>query len=149
MLSSILDKPKEYPFSKWTKERKLAASERLKKAWADPHSNYKKENLYDLGKEKQSKQKNLSRVRPISEFRRNFIGPKPKKMAWNKGLHNPLAAENGKKGINKLKVISTGRRRYILADGSWTYKYYDNNIQKWYVLQCGKIRKYIEDSVLP
>lgn len=42
---------------------------------------------------------------------------------WNKGKNTPYAAENGKKSANKMKSISTGRKRKYRSDGSWTWEY--------------------------
>ena len=46
-----------------------------------------------------------------------------KRVIWNKGKPNPTAAENGRKSADKLRKISTGRRKMILPDGSWTWRY--------------------------
>lgn len=43
--------------------------------------------------------------------------------AWNKGIPNPLAAENGKKGASKLSEKVTGRKRLYKPDGTWTWEY--------------------------
>lgn len=43
--------------------------------------------------------------------------------AWNKGMPNPTAAENGKKSAKKLSQTVTGRKRKYNADGSWTWTY--------------------------
>lgn len=53
---------------------------------------------------------------------------KPKKqnkirVAWNKGLSNPVAAENGKKGAKKQSEKVTGRKRKYLPDGRWVWEY--------------------------
>ncbi|CAB4123029.1 hypothetical protein UFOVP29_188 [uncultured Caudovirales phage] len=45
------------------------------------------------------------------------------KQAWNKGLSNPLAAENGRKGAEKNSKTVTGRRRKYNRDGSWIWEY--------------------------
>ena len=42
---------------------------------------------------------------------------------WNKGKSTPYAAENGKKSAEKMKSISTGRKRKYRSDGSWTWEY--------------------------
>jgi hypothetical protein len=47
----------------------------------------------------------------------------PGRKAWNKGLSNPTAAENGRKGAAKLSVTVKGRTRLYKADGSWTWRY--------------------------
>ena len=46
--------------------------------------------------------------------------------AWNKGIHNPLASSNGKKGAIALSKVATGRRKSHLPDGSWTWVYPEN-----------------------
>lgn len=43
--------------------------------------------------------------------------------AWNKGLSNPTAAQNGKKGAKKLSETVAGRKRLYKEDGSWTWQY--------------------------
>ena len=43
--------------------------------------------------------------------------------AWNKGIANPQAVLNGKKGAEKLSLTVTGRKRKYLPDGSWTWEY--------------------------
>ena len=43
--------------------------------------------------------------------------------AWNKGLANPLAAENGRKGSKKQSMTVKGRKRKYLENGKWTWEY--------------------------
>lgn len=43
------------------------------------------------------------------------------KRAWNKGVSNPLSAENGRKGAAKLAATATGRKRVYHDDGTWTW----------------------------
>lgn len=45
------------------------------------------------------------------------------KIAWNKGLPNPTAAENGKKGAAKMSAKAKGRKRMYKEDGTWTWEY--------------------------
>jgi hypothetical protein len=45
------------------------------------------------------------------------------KRSWNKGIPNPQAAINGKKGAKKLSAKVKGRKRKYLGDGSWTWEY--------------------------
>ena len=45
------------------------------------------------------------------------------KPAWNKGIPNPLAAENGKRGAKKLSQTVTGRKRQYKDDGTWFWTY--------------------------
>jgi hypothetical protein len=47
----------------------------------------------------------------------------PGRKAWNKGLSNPTAAENGRKSATKQSATVTGRKRKYLPDGSWTWQY--------------------------
>ncbi len=42
---------------------------------------------------------------------------------WNKGIPNPMAADNGKKGAKKLSELATGRKRKYLPNGTWTWEY--------------------------
>lgn len=46
-----------------------------------------------------------------------------KRTIWNKGKPTPYAANNGKKSADKLRQTALGRRKHILPDGSWTWKY--------------------------
>lgn len=57
--------------------------------------------------------------KPNLKLRKLLLG----KAAWNKGLSNPQAALNGKKGAEKQAQTVTGRKRKYLPDGSWTYEY--------------------------
>jgi hypothetical protein len=42
---------------------------------------------------------------------------------WNKGVPNPQAADNARKGAKKLSEKVKGRKRLYLSDGSWTWQY--------------------------
>ena len=42
---------------------------------------------------------------------------------WNKGIPNPQAAENARKGAVKLSNTVKGRKRLYKEDGSWTWQY--------------------------
>jgi hypothetical protein len=44
-------------------------------------------------------------------------------VAWNKGLPNPTAANNARKGAAKLSAKVTGRKRLYKEDGSRTWQY--------------------------
>jgi hypothetical protein len=59
---------------------------------------------------------------------RNNIGKRlviknPRVSSWNKGLSNPQAAENARKGAAKLSTKVKGRTRLYREDGSWTWQY--------------------------
>jgi hypothetical protein len=59
---------------------------------------------------------------------KNNIGKKlviknPRVSSWNKGLSNPQAAENARKGAVKLSAKVKGRTRLYKEDGSWTWQY--------------------------
>lgn len=41
------------------------------------------------------------------------------KPAWNNGLSNPNAVNNGKRGADKLSKTVTGRKREYREDGTW------------------------------
>lgn len=45
------------------------------------------------------------------------------KPAWNKGLPNNVAAENGKKGAIKQSETVAGRKKKVLSDSSWVWEY--------------------------
>ncbi len=42
---------------------------------------------------------------------------------WNKGIPNPQAAENARKGAAKASKTVTGRKRLYKEDGTWTWQY--------------------------
>ena len=42
---------------------------------------------------------------------------------WNKGMLNPQAADNARKGAAKLSAKVQGRTRLYREDGSWTWQY--------------------------
>lgn len=43
--------------------------------------------------------------------------------AWNKGIANPVSADNARKGAAKLAAKAKGRTRLYRPDGSWTWQY--------------------------
>jgi hypothetical protein len=51
-----------------------------------------------------------------------------KRVAWNKGLPNPTAATNGKKGAAKQSEKVKGRKLVTNLDGSRTWQYPEKNI---------------------
>jgi hypothetical protein len=63
----------------------------------------------------------------ISQFRDKPIGNIKTKAdgrtSWNKGLSNPTAADNARKGAAKLSAKVEGRTRLYKEDGSWTWQY--------------------------
>jgi len=60
-----------------------------------------------------------AKVRPSQVGRKhNRTAP-----AWNKGLSNPTAANNARKGAAKLSAKVKGRKRLYREDGSWTWQY--------------------------
>ena len=63
----------------------------------------------------------------ISTIRKKPIGNTKTKAdgrtSWNKGLPNPTAADNARKGANKLSATVRGRKRLYKEDGSWTWQY--------------------------
>jgi hypothetical protein len=61
----------------------------------------------------------IAKVRPSQVGRKhNRTAP-----AWNKGLLNPTAADNARKGAEKLSAKVKGRTRLYREDGSWTWQY--------------------------
>jgi hypothetical protein len=64
------------------------------------------------------------------------------KPSWNKGLPNPIAAQNGQNGAEKQRLTTTGRKLYML-NGKATWSYFDQSMESWYVKEKG-IRHYIE-----
>jgi hypothetical protein len=61
----------------------------------------------------------------IAKVRPSQIGRKHNRTApaWNKGISNPQAAENARKGAAKLSAKVQGRTRLYKEDGSWTWQY--------------------------
>lgn len=57
----------------------------------------------------------LRQSKPVKE--------KSSRVAWNKGKSNPTAAENGKRGAEKLAKTVKGRKRKYKEDGSWVWEY--------------------------
>lgn len=57
------------------------------------------------------------------QLNKGKIMPKRLKPAWNKGLKNPQAAENGKKSAYKTSKTVTGRKMAVKEDGTryWIY----------------------------
>lgn len=45
------------------------------------------------------------------------------KIPWNKGKSNPYAANNGRKGAEKMRQLALGRKRKYLPNGKWTWEY--------------------------
>lgn len=61
----------------------------------------------------------IAKVRPSQVGRKhNRVAP-----AWNKGISNPQAADNARKGAAKLSAKVQGRTRLYKEDGSWTWQY--------------------------
>ena len=59
---------------------------------------------------------------------KNNIGKKlvinnPRTSSWNKGISNPQAADNARKGAANLSATVKGRTRLYREDGSWTWQY--------------------------
>ena len=48
---------------------------------------------------------------------------KKERPAWNKGIPNPKAAENGKKSALKQSQTVTGRKKINLDNGKWMWEY--------------------------
>jgi len=72
---------------------------------------------------------NKNRIRNIPNKEKPNTNKKPHhwtlpgRKAWNKGLSNPTAAENGRRGAAKLSETIKGRKRLYREDGSWTWQY--------------------------
>lgn len=61
----------------------------------------------------------IAKVRPSQMGRKhNRIAP-----AWNKGLPNPISADNARNGAAKLSAKVKGRKRLYTEDGHWTWQY--------------------------
>jgi len=56
--------------------------------------------------------------------------------AWNKGLTNPTAAENARRGAEKQRELVTGRKRHYISETEWTWKCQDKD--GWYIRQNGE-----------
>ena len=48
---------------------------------------------------------------------------KMSRTAWNKGIPNPAASENGKRGAAKLSKTVTGRKRKYISETKWVWEY--------------------------
>lgn len=61
----------------------------------------------------------------VAKTRPSQVGKKYNRVApaWNKGINNPLSADNARKGAAKLASKVTGRTRLYREDGSWTWQY--------------------------
>jgi len=62
----------------------------------------------------------------ISEEHKKAISNYRKGKPTTKGKHNHYASANGKKGSAKLSKTATGRRKFYLPDGTWTWAYPNN-----------------------
>jgi hypothetical protein len=106
---------KEHYYCNSTCRNRFVASKRIK---PKPKSkkNKRKNVPWNKGKTKETNKS----IKKASEK----ISAKAKgRRAWNKGIHNPLAADNGRKGAKKLSEKVKGRKRKYLPDGSWTWEY--------------------------
>ena len=65
--------------------------------------------------------RNRTYISPSKVCKEDFASGK--RTIWNKGKPTPYAANNGKKSADKLRQTALGRRKHILPDGSWTWKY--------------------------
>jgi hypothetical protein len=54
---------------------------------------------------------------------RKLVIKNPRVSSWNKGISNPQAAENARKGAAKLSDKVKGRKRLYKEDGTWTWQY--------------------------
>jgi hypothetical protein len=90
------------PKGSWSQERKDAWSKRLKEK-------YKKGEITTPdrtgSKHTTETKKKMSRT------------------AWNKGIPNPAASENGKRGAAKLSKTVTGRKRKYISETKWVWEY--------------------------
>lgn len=63
----------------------------------------------------------------VAQHRNKPVGNRKTKAdrrtSWNKGLKNPNAAENGRKGSAKLSAKAKGRKRLYKDDGTRTWQY--------------------------
>jgi hypothetical protein len=57
------------------------------------------------------------------EYRKKLSDSRKQRSSWNKGLENPDAANNARKGAKKLSEKTIGRKRLYREDGSWTWQY--------------------------
>lgn len=87
------------PKGPWSKERKEAKSKEMK----------------EKCKNGKNTLPNRTGIKHTEETKNKFKG----RLAWNKGLHNPQAAENARKGADKVRQKSIGRKRKYRDDGSW------------------------------
>lgn len=57
------------------------------------------------------------------EYRKKLSESRKQRSSWNKGLENPHAANNARKGAKKMSEKAKGRKRLYKEDGSWTWQY--------------------------
>ena len=57
------------------------------------------------------------------EYRKKLSEKRKLRSSWNKGKSNPQAAENARKGAEKLSAKCKGRKRLYKDDGTWTWQY--------------------------
>ena len=84
---------------------------------------------------------------PMSEdAKENLSIVKRGKKAWNVGVANPLSADNGRRGADKLRNYAMGRRRYVKEDGGWTWAYKRDD-DTWYIRDRITNKKWKEVSI--
>jgi hypothetical protein len=59
----------------------------------------------------------------IKKYADKLMQLKKTNPAWNKGVPNPLAADNGKRGAAKQSEKVTGRKIKVNPDGTRTWVY--------------------------
>lgn len=57
------------------------------------------------------------------DYRKKLSIKRKERSSWNKGIPNPQAADNARKGAAKLSAKVKGRTRLYKEDGSWTWQY--------------------------
>jgi len=98
---------------KYTDDQKIAIG--LRMIGNIPWNKNKKSGLIPWNKGK----KNCYSTEQLQRMSKSRKG----RTAWNKGLHNPMAANNGKSGANKLRLKAIGRKKKYLPNGKWTWEY--------------------------
>lgn len=118
----LIDKPKEsYKNTKKLSEKhRKILSEYNKKKWRN----------WRISKNLDPDSKYCERLREIKLVCKDtpkIIKEKKPRVAWNKGLKNPTAADNGRRGANKQSMTVTGRRKIKMDDGSYRWVYPNND----------------------
>ena len=84
---------------------------------------------------------------PMSEVaKENLSMIKRGRSAANKGKPSPSSADNGRLGADKVRILATGRKRYIKEGGGWTWAYQRED-GTWYIRERVTNKKWKEVNI--